>query len=297
MPKNRWQTSYGDWDTLNSHPLTFLVVWLNRIAGAIASVGLAPIAWLPGWLSATLIAAVTGVVMLVVFKYTSNQTALKQTRNQIKANLLALSLFKDDIRVGLRVQLGLLGWAARLLGLSLVPMLVMFVPMCLVLGQLGLWYQARPLSIGEEAVVTVHFHHDYVESIQQLQLDTLAAAKVTVGPVRVTSKKMVCWNIRADEPGVHQLRFTVGDTAFTKELAVGENYLPVSLERPSLSLTAMLLHPRESPFAADSSIQSIEVAYPKRVSWTTGTDQWMVYWFVASMVAAFLARPFLKVNL
>jgi len=33
-------------------------------------------------------------------------------------------------------------------------MLVMIVPMSLLLGQLSLWYQSRPLRVGEEAVVT-----------------------------------------------------------------------------------------------------------------------------------------------
>ena len=34
-------------------------------------------------------------------------------------------------------------------------MLVMVVPVILILGQLSLWYQARPLRVGEEAVVTL----------------------------------------------------------------------------------------------------------------------------------------------
>jgi uncharacterized membrane protein (DUF106 family) len=270
---------------------------MNQIAGVIASVLLAPIAWLPGWLSATLIAAVTGVIMLLMFKYTSNQKAIKHTRSQIKADLLALSLFKDDLRVGLRVQMALLLGADRLLALSLVPMLVMLVPMCLVLGQLALWFQARPLSIGEETVVTVRLAEDADQELQQIQFDPGPAATVTVGPVRVPSKKMVCWNIQTAQAGLHQLTFRVAGQQFTKELAVGGDYMTVSLERPASSLSDVLLHPREKPFATASPVQSIEVNYPPRSSWTTGTDWWMVYWFVASMVAAFLAKPFLNVNL
>jgi len=34
-------------------------------------------------------------------------------------------------------------------------MLVMIVPISLLLAQMGLWYQSRPLSPGEETVVTV----------------------------------------------------------------------------------------------------------------------------------------------
>ena len=134
---------------------TQIVIWLNALANALASVLLAPIAMMPGWLSATLIAAITGVLMLLAFKYTSNQSAIKRVRNDIKANLLALSLFKDSIPVSLRSQGRILCAAGRLLGLALIPMLVMLVPMCLLLGQLAAWYQARPLHIDEPVVVTV----------------------------------------------------------------------------------------------------------------------------------------------
>ncbi len=84
--------------------LTQMIVWLNAIANALAAFLLAPIAWVPGWLSLTVIAGVTGIIMLVVFKHTSSQQAIKRTRNGLKANLLALSLFKEDMRVGLRCQ-------------------------------------------------------------------------------------------------------------------------------------------------------------------------------------------------
>ena len=57
---------------------------------------------MPGWVSATVVATVTGVLLLAVFKYTSDQGAIKRVRNDINANLLALKLFKDSTRVSLR---------------------------------------------------------------------------------------------------------------------------------------------------------------------------------------------------
>ena len=135
--------------------MTQLLIWLNALANRCAAILLAPVAWVPGWVSATVIAAVTGVLMLLIFKYTSQQAAIKRTRSQIKANLLALSLFKDNVWVGLRAQGRILANAGKLMLLAVVPMLVMTLPMVLLLGQLALWYQARPLNVGEEAVVTV----------------------------------------------------------------------------------------------------------------------------------------------
>ena len=59
----------------------------------------------------------------------------------------------------------------------------------------------------------------------------------------------------------------------------------------------MLMHPRETPFAPDSVVQSIEIDYPQRAAWTSGSDYWLIYWFVASMVAALCIRPLLRVNI
>ena len=55
-----------------------------------------------------------------------------------------------------RILLG----ASRLLILAVVPMLVMIVPVWLLLGQMALWYESRPLRIGEEAVVTLQLQGD-----------------------------------------------------------------------------------------------------------------------------------------
>ena len=194
--------------------MTQLIVWLNAIANACASVLLAPVALLPGWLSATLVAAVTGVLMLVVFKHTSNQPAIKRARAAIKANLLALSLFKESVLVSLRSQRRILVAVAKLLSLSFVPMLVMFVPITLALFQLTLWYQARPIRVGEEAVVTVKLAEG--QAVSPL-LATSSDVETTVGPVRVPSKNMVCWSVRARQDGVHRLEFDVGGRRFEKE--------------------------------------------------------------------------------
>jgi hypothetical protein len=251
----------------------------------------------PGWVSTTTIATVTGVLMLFAFKYTSRQSAIKQTRNQIKANLLSLSLFKENVWVGLQAQGRILANAGRLMWLSLIPMLVMTIPMILLLGQLALWYQARPLQANEEAVLTVRLNAGTKDALDKIALEPNEGIESAVGPVRVPTKDMVCWSIRAHEPGLHELTLKIDQRPFTKQLAVGEGFMPISLQRPARHWSDLLLHPREAPFGLESPVQSIDVAYPSRQSWTAGTRTWLVYWFAMSMVAALVAKPLLKVNI
>lgn len=277
--------------------LVHVVVWLNALANALGAWVLAPIAVLPGWLSATIVSAATGAALLVVFKYTSPQRAIKRVRDDIKANLLALKLFKDSASVALRAQGRLLVGAFWLLIFSIVPMLVMVVPVLLILGQLSLWYQSRPLTVGEDAVITVKLNGTVGTSLPEVRLQPTDAVQTTLGPVRVFSKREICWSIKACQSGYHHLVFRVGEQVGDKDLAVGDGFLRVSTLRPGRSWLDTLLHPAEKPFGPDSPIQSIEIDYPKRSSWTSGTDSWVIYWFVVSMVAALCLRRVLNVNL
>ncbi len=273
-----------------------IVIVLNRGANWLGAHLLSPLAVLPGWLSATLVAVVTGFGMLLVFKYTSQQQAIQGVRNAIKADLLALSLFKESIAVSLRCQGNLLLGAGRLMLLSVVPVLVMTLPMCLLLAQLALWYQARPLAVGEAAVLTVSFN-DTMPEMPAARLEPTAAAAIDVGPVRVPGKHMVCWSVVAAQPGYNSLRLDIGGRTIEKELAVGDGFMQVSLCRPPADCWETLVHPREAPFPPDSPVRSITIDYPERKGWTSGTGSWLIYWFGVSMVAAFCARPLLKVNI
>ncbi len=276
--------------------LTSVVVALNAPANALGWL-LYPIGLLPGWLSATLVAILTGVAMLVMFKYTSNQRAIKRVRQNIRANLLAVKLFKDSVRVGLKAQARVFFNAFRLFLLAVVPILVMTVPMALLLAQLAAWYQAAPLPVGEETVVTVKLKGEPGTPMPAVALAPNDGVEDLSGPVQVTSQREVCWNVRARQAGYHRLQFHVEGQVIEKELAAGSGVMRVSPIRPGWNWLDALEYPREKPFASDSVVQSIEIAYPDRASWISGTDYWMAYWFVVSLIAGFCFRGVLKVNI
>ena len=258
---------------------------------------LAPVGVLPGWLSNTLISAVTGVVLLIIFKYTSNQRAIGWVRDNIKANMLALKLFKDSIVVTLQSQGRVFRGAFLLLLHAIRPMLVMIVPISLLLAQMGLWYQSRPLLPGEETVVTVKLNDNIETPWPVVSIEPTPAAEVMIGPVRVFSKWEISWKIRARENGYHRIVFKVDEQQIEKELAIGDGFMRVSAERPGWYWSDILLQPLERPFGPDSVVQSINIDYPDRLSRTSGTDCWLIYFFVASMVFAFIFKPFLKVRI
>jgi hypothetical protein len=277
--------------------LVRIIIGLNTAANALGRLLLAPIGVLPGWLSATIVSVATGVLLLILFKYTSRQRAIQRVRNDINAHLLALKLFKDSISVILRAQGRVFRGAGRLLVLAIVPMLVMIVPVCLLLVQLSLWYQYRPLRVGEEAVITLKLNDAAQSSWPEVSLRPTDAVAVTIGPVRVLSRREVCWNIKGARSGQHRLEFQLGNAVGEKTLAISDGFLRASQLRPGWDWWEILQNPDEEPFRPDSPIRSIEIAYPHRSSWTSGTDWWVGYWFIASMIAALCLYRFFNVNI
>jgi uncharacterized membrane protein (DUF106 family) len=278
--------------------LARLAAWLSALANMLGALVLSPMAALPGWFSSTLIAALTGVLLLLVFKYTSDQRAIKRVRNSINANMLALRLFKESTAVTLKAQGRILWGALRLLVLALVPMAIMTIPVMLVLGQLSLWYQQRPLRIGEETVLTLTVNPERVSRSTPIALDSNGSVEVLAGPVHVASKAQWVWRLKAKTPGDHVLRINAGPTRIDKRLAIGgdEKFLRASPLRPGSHWLDILLYPLEPPFGPDSDARSVSVTYPDRPSWTHGTGSWVIYWFVVSMIAAIAFLKVFKVH-
>ena len=277
--------------------LAQIIAWINTPTNALGKFVLAPIGFLPGWLSNTIISAVAGVVLLVIFKYTSNQSAIGRARDSIKANMLALKLFKDSIAVTLQSQGRVFKGAGLLLVYAIRPLIVMIVPVCLLLGQMGLWYQFRPLQSNEEAIITMSINGEIDSPLPKVNIEPAQAFDIEIGPVRSIGKREVHWKIKARENGYHNIVFQVENQKITKEMAVGDGLMRVSPERPAWNWTDVLLYPWEKPFSQDSPVQSISIDYPDRISLTSGTDWWIVYFFVVSLIFAFIFKPVFKVRI
>ena len=84
--------------------LAQLIAWINIPINAVCAFLFIPIAHLPGWLSNAVYAALAAPVCLLIYKYTSNQDAIGGVKDSIKANMLALKLFKDSMAVTMQAQ-------------------------------------------------------------------------------------------------------------------------------------------------------------------------------------------------
>jgi len=277
--------------------LAQITSWINVPVNMLGGLLLSPVAFMPGWLSNTIVSVIAGIIGILIFKYTSNQKAYGRVKDRIKANMIALKLFKDSVPVILNAQARVFKGAMILPVYAVLPMLVMIIPIVLLWGQLGLWYQARPLLPSEETIITMQLQGEGYAPLPEVSITSIPGAAITAGPVRVLTKREIYWKIKAREKGYHNIVFQVDGKKVEKRLSIGDDFMRMSIKRPGLQAEDIFLHPMEKPFGAESVVQSIAVQYPDRPSKTSGTNWWMGYFILVSLVFGFLSAPLFKVRI
>lgn len=237
---------------------------------------------------------VTGLLMTYVFGKTSNQRGLRKAADNIRAQLFAVKLFKEDLFVTFQCQIALLKSTAMRLLHSVPPMLVMFVPLLLVLTQLAMRYEFRPLIAGDQAVVAMHINPDHWKQLRDITLDNGERFVVETDALRDERSSTIFWRVRAVGSESELMQWQLDDdTTISKDLPLAPNHdlLRVSNPtRPGVSVWDQLLYPAEPSLPTASGIESIDIQLAPRSTPILGWNiPWWATFFLLSMVVAFIA--------
>jgi hypothetical protein len=242
------------------------------------------------------LSTVFGVGALVVIRYCSNQSAIARVKDKIKANMLAIWLFKDELRVMFGSFGRVILSALKLQMYMIPPLLVMLIPMVLVFSQMAARQEWSPLQVGEQSVILIRLKDGQPSSALDIKAE--APPDVTVDSrVRCVEAGEVAWNVRASRPGRYVLGFDVAGQTVTKELVVGQPLERVSPKRHNGGILDSLLYACEKPLSGDLPIQAITLDLPPVNSWFYGSTWWIVWFLILSIAIALIFKPVLKVNL
>jgi hypothetical protein len=274
--------------------------WINARITDISDLVLAPFAsWSP-LVVLIVLSVVFGVAMTVVFRYTSQQDALRTVAKRTKAQLMCLRIFKDDLGVAIRCQGAVIKAIGQRLWYSVPPMLVLIVPFVFILTQLALRYENRPLVPGESVIATLQLTPEGWNERDTALLQAPRGVTVETPALRDEAQQSIYWRLRLDEPTDEPLVFRVWNYEALKSLVGtddGRRLCAVSARRPGSGFWDRLLRPGEAGFDADWPVRGIDLRYPVRSTPVFGIDvPWWATFIVLCMVTALLVRPFLKVQ-
>ncbi len=248
-----------------------------------------PLARLGPLASLVIVSAVSGVLLLFAFRWTSRPAAIKRAKQRIQANLLAVRIYQEDLGVVLRAQARTFAALGIYLANMLVPFLVILAPFAIFFAHLDARYASRSLHPGERALVTAIMAPG--GSLETWALEGSSGLVVESRPVRIPSRREVAWRIRATEPGAQTLALHAGDQRVEKAVSVSTSVSGMAPRRAAASLDSLLFAPTEPAIDAPAGVESITVTTPPLDLELAGVSlHWLVVFLVISAAVAFGLR-------
>ena len=234
--------------------------------------------------------------MVVVFRYTSDQKAIHVAKDHLKAHLLALRLFQDQIPVVLRSYGRILLATGRYLRLAFMPLLFVIVPLTLVIVQLDRYLGSTPVEQGHAFLITAKVADRAALDATSLELpDGLA---VTAPAVHIPAENEVAWRVTAAKDGNYIVDVKASGQTLSKSVVVGSGFWRLSPMRLRGQLLERILFSAEPALPANNPIEAIEVQYPARdIVFAWFEWNWIWLFFVLSLVAGFFFKSILGIEI
>jgi hypothetical protein len=238
---------------------------------------------------------VLGMLMVIVFRYTSNQKDIRAAKDRLKAHLLAFRLFQDQISVVMRSYPRMLLAIGRYLRVGSAPLLVVIVPVTFLVAELDHYFGSLPIRSGQAFLVKAQASN--AGALNRLSLQLPIGLNATAPAVHVYAKNEVAWRLVAAKDGNYRIEIEVAGQAFSKSLVVGSGLPRLSRIRCRGFWERMFLS-AEPPLPDNSSVESIEVLYPNRTISVAGIESnWIWFLFVVSLAAGFFFKSILGVEI
>jgi hypothetical protein len=242
------------------------------------------------------ISLVIGLVMVLVFGYTSDQKAIHVAKDRLKAHLLALRLFQDQIQVVLRSYGRIVFATGHYLRLAFKPLLFVIVPMTFLIVQIDRYLGSSPLSTGRSFLVKARM--DNPDSLNQASLQLPDGLTSTAPAVHVPAENEVAWRLVADRAGEYVVNVQIADQLFAKRVIVGSGLPRLSPVRLRGRFWQRIFLSAEPALPENKFVEAIDVQYPQRDIHFAGIEwNWIWLFFVLSLAAGFLFKSILGIEI
>lgn len=271
---------------------------LNLLLNNITYLILAPFKSLHPVVGLTVISVVTGAIMLVIYKYISNQEGIRNVKNKIKANFLEIILFKDDANLPFRAQGRIVLYNCKYLTYAVVPLAVMLIPVCLILIQLNGWYGNRALHPQETILFKFKLKDNRAVMDSSLKVELPAGANMDTPIVRAPATGEVNCRLKATSEINAPVKVSVKSESFELPLVVSDKLTPLSTRKPSNGLLDRLLFPQEKGFPKSSIFESAELKYPEiEIGFLWWKLHWLWVYLILSIAFGLVGSIFFDVEI
>ena len=243
-----------------------------------------------------ILSVVTGLVMIVLFGYLSDQKAVHNAKDQLRAQMLAVRLFQDQPQVVLRAYGRIITGTGRYLRVSFKPLAIIIVPMIALLIYGDRYLGSLPFQANQPILFKVQL--DKPGALDNVALRLPPGLSESAPAVHIADNNEVDWRLVASAEGHYTVNLLAEGQQVGKQVVVSTNLAHLSDCRMRGHFFQRLLDCAEPALPAASSVRLLAVNYPARDfdlgPWTTN---WLVIYFVVSLAAALLFKFILGIEI
>ncbi len=273
----------------------------NSIAGYAAAIAAFNLSLLTSPLAIVIVVSlVVGLLMVVLFGYTSDQKAIGIAKDQLKAHLLAVRLFRDQIPVVMGSYGKILRGTGRYLKLAFKPLLYVIIPITLLMVQIDRYLGQTPLPADAPFLLTVHLTTQTAASdaLNDVTLDLPPEITMTAPPVHIPAGNEIVWRLAGSRDGKYEVKILAAGQSTAKVVCVGSGLAQISTVRLRGKFWERMFTSAESALPENSPIDSISINYPDRNIDVAGYGMnWIWLFFILSMVAGFIFKELLGIQI
>lgn len=214
-------------------------------------------------------------VVLWLYKWISSPRLIRKAKDRIKANILAIRLYKDSGKIIIISFFKSLFYTFKYFGLNLLPLLLIIPILFPAFVQMDIRYGMRPFQPGEEIIVKAKFNPD----MQGLNIQLLDDEhyKPKMKPVFIKALKEANWKLEAQEAGQAQLKIKVDDRVYEKNIWIGKTRAALSNKKMKESSWEHFLDPADKLLPA-GELEYISFKYPAgEISFAGIKTHWLVF--------------------
>lgn len=267
------------------------------IALSNTTAGYAAFSWLSNPLAIVIVVSlVVGLLMVVLFGYTSDQKAIGIAKDQLKAHLLAVRLYRDQIPVVMGSYGKILRGTARYLKLAFKPLLYVIIPITLLIVQIDRYLGATPIPVNAPFLLTVRTTTG--DALNDAVLDLPTEITMTAPPVHVAPENEVVWRLVGSKEGQYEVKIVAAGQTAEKAVCVGNDLLRISTVRLRGKFWERMFTSAEPALPENSPIESISINYQDRNIDVAGYGMnWIWLFFILSMGAGFIFKELLGIQI
>ena len=241
------------------------------------------------------VSLVVGLLMVVLFGHTSDQKAIGIAKDQLKAHLLAVRLYRDQIPVVMGSYGKILRGTGRYLKLAFKPLLYVIIPITLLIVQIDRYLGATPIPPSAPFLLTVHTGSDVLNDVT---LDLPPEITTTAPPVHVPSTNEIVWRLTGSKEGKYEVKIAAAGQAAAKAVCVGSDLPRISTIRLRGHFWERMFSSAEPALPENSPIESISINYLDRNIEVAGYGMnWIWLFFILSMIAGFIFKELLGIKI